>query len=278
MTEVQVRDAATVMLVRDGDDGLEVFMLRRNLDSAFVAGAYVFPGGAVDPEDADDPLLDELCVGRTDPDASRSLGVERGGLAYWVAAIRESFEEAGVLLAHTPGGEFVSFAESDVEERFADHRVAVDAGRVRLAEVCRAEGLTLAVAELHYFSHWITPKGPPRRYDTRFFVCRAPAGQEPLHDDGETIASLWTRPADALAAHGRGELDMILPTIRNLQAIGRFDSADEVLAAAAAIDEVPTMLPVVTEVPPEDVARGGAGIRILLPGDDGYDEALAAQI
>ncbi|MEM9714441.1 MAG: hypothetical protein AAGA17_19620, partial [Actinomycetota bacterium] len=174
MTEVQVRDAATVMLVRDGDDGLEVFMLRRNLDSAFVAGAYVFPGGAVDPEDADDPLLDELCVGRTDPDASRSLGVERGGLAYWVAAIRESFEEAGVLLAHTPGGEFVSFAESDVEERFADHRVAVDAGRVRLAEVCRAEGLTLAVAELHYFSHWITPKGPPRRYDTRFFVCRAP--------------------------------------------------------------------------------------------------------
>ncbi|MEO1065418.1 MAG: hypothetical protein AAFZ07_28710, partial [Actinomycetota bacterium] len=170
-----------------------------------------------------------------------------------------------------------SFADGEVEARFDGHRADVDAGRVRLAEVCRAEGLIPAVDELHYFSHWITPKGPPRRYDTRFFVCRAPAEQEPLHDDAETVASLWTRPSDALAAHERGELDMILPTIRNLQAIGRFDTADEVLAAAAAIDEVPTMLPVVTEVPAEDLARGGAGIRILLPGDDGYDEALRAQ-
>ncbi len=277
MTDVPVRDAATVMLVRDGADGLEVFMLRRNLESTFVAGAYVFPGGAVDPEDADDPALDELCVGRTDAEASRSLGADHGGLAYWVAAIRESFEEAGVLLAHTADGEFVSFADDVVEERFDGHRADVHAGRVRLAEICRAEGLTLAVGELHYFSHWITPKGPPRRFDTRFFVCRAPDEQEPLHDDGETVASLWTRPADALAAHQRGELDLILPTIRNLQAIGRFDTTEELLAAAAAVDEVPTMLPVVTEVPASDEARGGGGIRILLPGDDGYDEALRAQ-
>lgn len=277
MSDVPVRDAATVMLVRDGDEGLEVFMLRRNLSSTFVAGAYVFPGGAVDPVDANDPMLDEVCDGRTDAEASRSLGIGEEGLAYWVAAIRESFEEAGVLLAHTADGEFVSFADGQVEQRFARHRGDVDAGRVRLAEICRSEGLTLAVGELHYFSHWITPKGPPRRFDTRFFVCRAPAEQEPLHDDAETVASLWTRPADALAAHERGELELILPTIRNLQAIGRFDTTDELLAAAAAIDEVPTMLPVVTEVPSEDMSRGGAGMRILLPGDEGYDDALSAQ-
>ncbi len=277
MTDVPVRDAATVMLVRDGDAGLEVFMLRRNPNSTFVAGAYVFPGGAVDPGDADDPMLDEVCDGRTDVEASRSLGLAEKGLAYWVAAIRESFEEAGVLLAHTADGEFVSFADDGVEQRFARHRADVDAGHVRLAEVCRAEALTLAVGELHYFSHWITPKGPPRRFDTRFFVCRAPAEQEPLHDDRETVASLWTRPTDALAAHQRGKLELILPTIRNLQAISRFDTTDELLAAAAAIDDVPTMLPVVVEVPDDDAARGGAGLRILLPGDDGYDRALQAQ-
>lgn len=273
---VPVRDAATVMLVRDGDGGLEVFMLRRNPESTFVGGAYVFPGGAVDQADADDPLLDEVCDGRTDADASRSLGVERGGLAFWVAAIRESFEEAGVLLAEGPTGEFVSFADPAVEERFAAHRTQVDAGERRLAEVCRDEGLRLAVDGLHYFSHWITPIGPPRRFDTRFFVCRAPAEQEPLHDDAETVASLWTRPADALAAHRAGELELILPTIRNLVAISRFDTADELLAAAAAVDEVPTMLPVVVEAPDSDVKIGGRGVRILLPGDDGYDDALAA--
>ncbi|MEM9034663.1 MAG: NUDIX hydrolase [Actinomycetota bacterium] len=273
---VPVRNAATVMLVRDGDDGLEVFMLRRNPNSTFVGGVWVFPGGAVDPADADDPLLDERCVGRDDAEASRLIGVDRGGLAFWVAAIRESFEEAGVLLASTDDGEFVSFADPDDEERFARHRAQVDAGERRLAEVCRDEDLRLAVGELHYFSHWITPVGPPRRFDTRFFVCRAPAEQEPLHDDGETVDSLWTRPADALAAHRAGDIDLILPTIKNLAAIEPFATADELLAAAATIAEVPTMLPVVVEAPDSDVEIGGRGVRILLPGDDGYDAALTS--
>ncbi len=276
MNGVAVRDAATVMLVRDADAGLEVFMLRRNVDSAFVGGAYVFPGGAVDPNDRDDPELDELCVGRTDPEASASLGVERGGLAYWVAAIRECFEEAGVLLANTSDGQVVSFAELGVAERFAGHRAAVDAGERRLVEVCHDEDLHLRVADIHYFAHWITPLGPPRRFDTRFFVCAAPADQVPLHDNAETVASTWIRPRDALTRHEAGEFDLILPTIRNLMAIGRFDTTAELLAAAARIDEVPTMLPVITEAPPHEVDAGGRGVRILLPGDDGYDEALAA--
>lgn len=264
---IAVRDAATVMLVRDGDDGrLEVFMLRRNLRSDFVGGAYVFPGGAVDPEDrhAD---LEPICEGRSDADASTALGLDpaSGGLAYWVAAIRESFEEAGVLLAYDEAGEVVDFRDPAVAERFDRHRSAVDGGERRLVEVCAEEGLRLAVDGIHYFSHWITPVGPPRRYDTRFFVAAAPVGQTPLHDDRETIANCWIAPAEALARHQAGEFDLILPTIRNLDAIARFDTAAEVLAAAAALDQVPAVLPRVID--------DGDGIRILLPGDPGYAEA-----
>ena len=217
MTEVQIRDAATVMLVRDGDAGMEVFMLRRNLNSDFVGGAYVFPGGAVDEADrhAD---LEAVCEGRSDDEASVLLGVEKGGLAYWVAAVRECFEEAGVLLANQADGSVVSLADEAVAGRYRGHRKAVDAGELRLVGLCEAERLRLAVGQIHYFSHWITPVGPPRRYDTRFFVAAAPPEQVPLHDDRETIANLWARPADVLERRRRGELDLIFPTIKNLEA------------------------------------------------------------
>jgi 8-oxo-dGTP pyrophosphatase MutT (NUDIX family) len=262
---VTLRDAATVMLVRDGADGLEVFMLRRNLNSDFVGGAYVFPGGAVDEADrhAD---LERVSTGRSDDQASNLLGIEHGGLAFWVAAIRESFEEAGVLLATDPSGTVLSFADPEVAERFNLHRKAVDSGERRLIEVCETEHLVLAVDQIHYFSHWITPEGAPRRYDTRFFVCAAPPEQVPLHDDRETIANVWIRPEDALARHRSGDFDLIFPTIKSLETIGRFASAGELLDAAAAIEEVPTILPRISD--------DGHGVRILLPGDEGYDEAV----
>jgi 8-oxo-dGTP pyrophosphatase MutT (NUDIX family) len=267
---VPIRDAATVMLVRDGEGGageggLEVFMLRRNLRSDFVGGAYVFPGGGVDEADrhAD---LEAVCEGRRDEECSRHLELDPpvGGLAYWVAAVREAFEEAGVLLAYGPDGELVDLRDEALAARFAEHRRAVDCGERRLVEVCAEEGLRLAVDGMHYFSHWITPEGPTRRYDTRFFVGRAPRWQQPLHDDRETVASCWIRPADALARHEAGEFDMIFPTIRSLEAIGRFDAADDLVAAAAAIESVPALLP--------RIVADGDGMRILLPGDRGYDE------
>ncbi|HZQ28012.1 MAG TPA: NUDIX hydrolase [Acidimicrobiales bacterium] len=260
---VEVRDAATVMLVRDGTRGLEVFMLRRNLQSDFVGGAYVFPGGAVDEADrhAD---LEAVCKGRSDDQASTLLDVDKGGLAYWVAAIRECFEEAGVLLAHDREGHVISFKDPGVAERFRVHRQAVDSGERRLLEVCETEGLQLAVDQIHYFAHWITPEGPPRRYDTRFFVTAAPPEQVPLHDDRETIANRWITPQDALEAHERGEFEIIFPTIRNLRAISRFDTSADLLAAAAAMDQVPTVVP--------RIVTDGHGMRILLPGDPGYDE------
>jgi 8-oxo-dGTP pyrophosphatase MutT (NUDIX family) len=261
------RDAATVMLVRDGPDGMEVFMLRRNLNSDFVGGAYVFPGGAVDEADrhAD---LESVCEGRRDDAASELLGVERGGLAYWVAAIRECFEEAGVLLAHAVGaeGSSISFADDVVAARFREYRAQVDSGDLRLIELCKHEHLRLAADQIHYFSHWITPEGAPRRYDTRFFVAAAPPEQVPLHDDRETIANVWIRPADALARFEAGDFDLIFPTIKNLEAIGQFARAGDVLDAAKAIGTVPTILPRLTS--------DDDGVRILLPGDPGYEEAV----
>lgn len=268
---IPLRDAATVMVVRDAPDGggLEVAMLRRNLNSDFVGGAYVFPGGAVDPDDRH-ANLDAVCVGRTDADASERLGVERGGLAFWVAAIRECFEEAGVLLARHTDGDVVTFADPVVDARFIEHRRAVDSGERRLVEICADEDLQLIVDDIYFFSHWITPEGAPRRYDTRFFVARAPEGQVPLHDDREVIANLWIRPADALARHRAGEFDLVFPTMRSLMALERFGSADDALTAAAAVNQVPAILPRIVE--------DASGYRILLPGDDGYDDALAVAL
>jgi len=230
---VRIRPAATVLLVRDSESGLEVFMVRRNPRSVFGGGAFVFPGGAVDDADrrAD---LGPVCEGRTEEEASAILGVPDGGLAFWVAGIRECFEEAGFLLAYGPDGEIVRLGDVEVEERFAAHRADVDAGRRRLMEVCVEEGLRLAVDGLFYFSHWITPEGAPRRFDTRFFVAAAPGEQTPVHDARETIAHEWVRPADALERNRAGRFELMTPTLRSLEAVAGFERSADLLAAAAA--------------------------------------------
>jgi 8-oxo-dGTP pyrophosphatase MutT (NUDIX family) len=262
------------MLVRDApepaseNDRLEVLMVRRNLHSDFVGGAYVFPGGSVDPADSG-AEAEAACVGRTDTEASAVLGLESGGLAYWVAVLRETFEEAGLLLAERPDGPplLAGDANSDPNEesRFANERLAVNAGTRRFLDFCRDEGLRLLVGDVHYFAHWITPQGAPRRFDTRFFVAPAPPGQRAAHDAGETIADTWISPRHALASHRAGEFELIFPTIRNLQAISRFATAGELLdAAAAASAAVPTIEP--------RVIADGNGVRIVLPGDEGFDD------
>jgi 8-oxo-dGTP pyrophosphatase MutT (NUDIX family) len=270
--KVEVRDAATVMLLRDGSDGVEVCMLQRNLNSDFIGGAYVFPGGGVDPQDAGGDL-DGMFVGRTDQEASRQLGLEHGGLAFWVAAIRESFEEAGLLLAENLTGDRISFSDPEVAARFEVHRRDVDTGRRRLAEICLEEQLRLEVGNIHYFSRWVTPLGAPRRYDTRFFVAAAPEGQVALHDDAEVIATRWLTPAAALADNEAGRITMIFPTIRTMIALARFDSAAQVLEHAAAQGAITPMLPLMKDF--------GSGLRIVLPGDEehpsGIYDAMTAQ-
>jgi 8-oxo-dGTP pyrophosphatase MutT (NUDIX family) len=258
------------MLVRDapsasGGTVLEVLMVRRNLRSDFVGGAYVFPGGAVDPHDGG-AEAEACCLGRSDAQASALLGVPSGGLAYWVAVVRETFEEAGLLLARRQAGPPLLAGDRDEEARLASERVAVNAGTRRFLDVCRDERLLLTVGDIHYFAHWVTPRGAPRRYDTRFFVAAAPPGQLAAHDAGETIADVWITPRDALARHRAGEIEIIFPTIRNLQAIGRFDTSAELLdTAEGASSAVPAIEP--------RLVPDGNGMRIVLPGDPAYDRA-----
>ena len=210
------RPAATTMVLRDGDGGLEVLLLLRSDRSVFVPGAHVFPGGAVEAADHEShptapgaPAADE---------ASDRLGLDAGGLAYWVGAIRETFEESGLLFADGP----VEAAEA--------HRVAVDTGERSFASVCADHGLRLRLGDLRYFGHWITPPGAPRRYTTRFFVAPAPVGQVPVHDDGEAVANEWVRPRVALDRFAAGEWELILPTERSLHALAGFADVAAVLA------------------------------------------------
>jgi len=230
---VPVRDAATVILLRDVGGALEVFMVRRSLRLVFAGGAHVFPGGAVDAADGDSDAT-ALCEGRSDAEASAVIGVPAGGSAFWVAAIRECFEEAGYLLAYDPGREVVRLGDPEVAERFSRHRDALQAGRRRLADVCMEEDLRLAADTLSYVSRWVTPEGAPRRFDTRFFVGAAPTEQTPLHDATETIAHEWVRPVDALDRHRAGQVDLMFPTLRTLEWLAAEPSVDDVLAAAAA--------------------------------------------
>jgi len=262
---IPVRDAATVMLVRDGDDGIEVFMLRRTMKAAFAAGAYVFPGGAVDPGDGA-PEVETLCTGRTDATASTLLGIGRGGLAYWVASVRECFEEAGVLLAVDEADEVIRFVDHDGSlERFSAHRDALNNRGTTLLDIVRAEGLRLATQDMHYVSHWITPVGEPRRFDTRFFVTVAPPEQQPLHDDNETVDSLWVKPHVALEKAEARELLMIPPTVANVTYLSQFSTTAGLLADAATITAPPEILPKI-------VFEDGRVAGILLPGEPGYDD------
>ena len=195
------------MLLRDVDDGIEVFMLRRTTAAAFAGGMYVFPGGRVDPADGD----------------------EGSDEAYVIAAIRECFEEAGVLLATDADGRDDHRRPSGtghIDRRCYD-------GEVDLRALCAQHHLVPAVDALVWFSHWITPVGESsRRFDTRFFVAIAPTSQLSAHDDNETIASEWVRPVDAVRRHEAGELVMMPPTIKSLEFLAGHSNAESALTEA----------------------------------------------
>lgn len=255
--------ASTVLLVRDAaaaaGRGVEVFMVRRHSDLRFVGGAYVFPGGRVDPEDAVDPTL---CAGLDEREANRRLGLERGGLAHFVAAIRECFEEAGVLLAYDRTGQVLDLGEPARAAYFRTLRARLNAGDLTIQQIAEREGLRLATDRIAYWSHWITPVGEPRRFDTRFFVARAPDAQPAAHDEGELTSSAWVRPEEAIDRAVRREWLIIFPTLMNLRDLARHESAEAAVAWAAR-----QPLPLPANQP--RVLDG----RVLLPGDPDYDRA-----
>ncbi|HYC49212.1 MAG TPA: hypothetical protein VED01_27355 [Burkholderiales bacterium] len=265
MKPVPALPAATVTLVRDTHAGMEVLMLQRNYQSGFMPGMFLFPGGALDPGDADPAVLSR-CPGLDDAAASAALGLASGGLAYWAAAIRESFEEAGVLLAYDGAGALVNPGDAHHVERYTRYRDELNAGKAALGPMLECEALTLAVDRLTYFSHWITPETAPRRYDTRFFVAVAPEGQEALPDNVEAIHHVWVDPAEAVARYRSGEYKMRTPTIRTLELFAAHETTDTLIAALRERRDIPAILP--------RISRDG---KRLLPGDAGYDEAAAIE-
>ena len=256
------RPAATVLTLRERPKGYEILMLRRNLNSDFVGGAYVFPGGGVDPSDA--TAAQRLAIGITDELASSRLSLESGGLAYYVACLRELFEEAGLLVACDAQGRPVTLDDPSTAARLSKYRRAVNDRELGFVEMMEREALYLDLRELEYFAHWVTPVGSPRRFDTRFFVTLAPEGQVATHDEGETIADQWLRPVDALRAHRHGEFEMIMPTIKNLESIAEFDTARDVMNHAKSLTDIVC-------VRPKAVQRDGTHV-ILMPGDPGYED------
>jgi 8-oxo-dGTP pyrophosphatase MutT (NUDIX family) len=232
---VPIHDASTVMLVRPstGGRGFEVYLTRRRPELVFVGGAYVFPGGRVDKGDAA-PEVIARCAGLTRESAALLMGEpEREGVraaAYWVAAVRELFEEAGVLLAYSSG----RLLEGEIgrpEGALGEWRRRLNAGEADIGAMVDAEGLRLATDRLRYVSHWITPVGPPRRFSTRFFLALHPPGQEADHHDLEISESIWIPPAEALEAWAESRLTMIPPTVMSLQRLAEYDRLEDLLAA-----------------------------------------------
>ncbi len=247
------RTAASLLLLRDGEQGLEVLMLRRaERDGDLRSGAAVFPGGVLD---ARDRAAHAHCFGPDDVVASQRLGVAQGGLDYYVAAVRETFEEVGLLLATTP---------VDVAA-LMPWREKLQDGRAGAAELAQVAGLTFDISGLVYFSHWLTPPGVPKRFDTRFFAALAPAGQEAQADMGEALELMWLTPQQAMAPE-RG-LKLLPVTRRTLLELGQHASADRALNAARAKTHVPLIMP------RRASSTGSApGTRILLPHDLPYAE------
>ena len=230
---VPLRSAATVLLIDDRPD-LQVFMMKRNVNTAFAGGMWVFPGGSVDLGDTAENYGD-YCVHRSEAQACEALGLDRGGLAFYVAAIREAFEEAGILLALHRGDHSLLQLDSPATiQRFEAHRDGVNAASLDFLEVLNRESLILDAATMHYVARWITPVGPPRRFDTRFFVARMPTWQQPIHDDHELVHSSWMAPAEILALAERKEISLMPPTMRMVECLAQFASTAAVMASAEA--------------------------------------------
>jgi 8-oxo-dGTP pyrophosphatase MutT (NUDIX family) len=226
------RLASTVLVLRDSSSGPEVFMVRRHEGTAFMAGAHVFPGGAVDAldHDADDSWCDGLA--QAVQQVSGLTGDE--AVAHHVAAARELFEEAGVLLARNAEGAFLSLADRDAHQRFARYRSGVHSGELRLRTILEREQLRLALDALIHFAHWVTPPVETRRFDTRFFMTRVPPHQVPAHDERETTHGTWLSAASALAGARASQIALPPPTWTTLREVEPFASVDEALAWARA--------------------------------------------
>ncbi len=239
------RPASTILLLRDGRQGLEVFMVRRHHAIDFASGALVFPGGKVEPGD------------RLPGDGDGKEG-ESGDRSFRIAAIRECFEEAGMLLARRDG---VLIGREEMIDLRARYAPALEAGECTMAALAAAERLSFATDMLTPFAHWITPEILAKRFDTRFYLASSPVDGELSHDGHENVDSLWIRPAEALKRAEAGELTIVFATRMNLEMLARTDDVASAIAAARA-RPLRAILP--------RVDRSGSEPVLRLPKDAGY--------
>jgi 8-oxo-dGTP pyrophosphatase MutT (NUDIX family) len=240
--------AATILMLRDGPNGLETFMVVRHHQIDFASGALVFPGGKVDHGDFE---VREYCHG-VDAADDTSVGLMAG-------ALREAFEECGILLARPEGSD-----ELISGERLAaltPYRDQLHQGDISLADFLQQEALILACDKLQHFAHWITPDMMPKRFDTHFYLAAAPADHLALHDGHESVDSVWINPADAIQGAKDKTYTIIFPTLMNIEMLGESDSVDTAIRMAAERDTV-TVLPVVEQR--ED------GKYLCIPAEAGY--------
>jgi len=258
---VQVRPAATVMLIDDRPD-LQIYMMERHANMVFAGGMWVFPGGSVDATD-DPSEFQSISIHRSDEEASKLMGLPSGGLVYYITAIREAFEEAGILLAlqqdnHQP----LDLSQPEIGKRFSQHRDDINDSNRNFIEIIRDENLVLDAGSMHYIARWITPKGPPRRFDARFFIARMPGNQTPIHDNGELVHSRWFSPDEILEQQEAGKIVLMSPTLRMVKNLALFDSAKQVIESVAANQA-------------DERARVTRDSRIVvMPGEPGYDDGL----
>jgi 8-oxo-dGTP pyrophosphatase MutT (NUDIX family) len=257
------RPAATVVVVREGEEGPEVLLLRRTRSAGFVPGAYVFPGGRVDRADAHPGLLARI-RGVESEAVNRRLGLpgrEEGeggdlalpGAAFLVAALREAFEETGIPVLRDEGGRSLAPAAGDPEVEELRRRLL--AQELGFLEVLEELGGWMDGAAVGYISHWITPEAEPRRYDTRFFAAAVARGTRCRVDEGEITEAAWLTPERALARNREGTLPMVFPTVKTLEALRSFGTPGEILDHYRERD-IPAILPRFVRTPT------GVGIRI----------------
>ena len=255
---IPIKPAATVILMREEIKGdFEIFMVKRSSRSTF-GSLYVFPGGKLDPEDSENDLY-PYCEGMNNEEASKQLGIKDNGLSFWIACIRECFEEVGVLLTN-PDDSILQDTS-----KLTKLRKELNNKEITFKEICVSESLRLRTKNIVPCAHWITPDIETKRFDTRFFLAKVKAKQLASHDGFELTESFWIKPADALAKLKNGEMNMILPTIKNIEKLAEFSSSTEAFNYFEGLGDnaIPPILP-------KFIKKDGEWVGFL-PGEEGYE-------
>jgi 8-oxo-dGTP pyrophosphatase MutT (NUDIX family) len=258
MDQISARPAATIVVIREQNQLLEILMLRRSSEAVAASGTHVFAGGGVDEVDAAE-VRRGLGSGLDAADADRCLELDSGALTFYCAALRELFEEAGLLLAVDSAGLPLQVGDAQL----LTWREELVAQRVAWPELLEREGLRLALGEMRYLAHWVTPGRRPRRYDTRFFVAAAPVGQIVRVDGGEITEHVWMTASEALHRFETAEWTMLVPTVHTLRVLAPIHSVDEALHYAATSRARRTQ--------PREIEREGRTV-VVVPGEPGYED------